>query len=113
DLLAAGALYAANTAGAAAGAIAAGFFLIPAIGLRATIGVGVALNLVAAGGAWWISGAAKTAETAKTAKTTSAADAKPSRRSRLSSRPLPPSRAPRPALAYGVVAVSGFAALAY
>ena len=116
DLLAAGALYAANTAGAAAGAIAAGFFLIPAIGLRATIGVGVALNLVAAGGAWWISGAAKTAETAKTAKTTPAADAKPSRRSRLSSRPLPPlraSRAPRPALAYGVVAVSGFAALAY
>src|SRR5258707_4450166 len=42
--VAAGALYAANTAGAAAGAIAAGFFLIPAIGLRATTGVGVALN---------------------------------------------------------------------
>ena len=31
----AGALYAVNTAGAAAGAIAAGFFLIPAVGLRA------------------------------------------------------------------------------
>ena len=36
------------------GAIAAGFFLIPAIGLRATTWVGVALNVVAAGGAWWL-----------------------------------------------------------
>ena len=50
-----GVLYAVNTAGAAAGAIAAGFFLIPAIGLRATTWVGVALNLIAAGGAWWLS----------------------------------------------------------
>src|SRR5438128_3165220 len=49
-----GVLYAANTAGAALGAIAAGFFLIPAVGLRATTWVGVALNLVAAGGAWWL-----------------------------------------------------------
>src|SRR5262249_4307174 len=37
-----GALYAANTAGAALGAIAAGFFLIPALGLRGTTFVGVA-----------------------------------------------------------------------
>jgi len=50
----AGALYAVNTAGAAAGAIAAGFFLIPAVGLRATTGVGVLLNLIAAAGAWWL-----------------------------------------------------------
>src|SRR3954468_4737451 len=48
----AGVLYAMNTAGAAAGAIAAGFFLIPAIGLRATTWVGVALNVIAAVGAW-------------------------------------------------------------
>src|SRR5206468_363630 len=47
---AAGSLYAANTIGAAAGAIAAGFWLVPGIGLRATTGVGVALNAVAAGG---------------------------------------------------------------
>src|SRR5215813_13204617 len=46
-----GMLYAANTAGAAAGAIAAGFFLIPALGLRATTWIGVALNIVAAAGA--------------------------------------------------------------
>src|SRR5204862_2462250 len=67
---AAGVLYAVNTVGAAAGAVAAGFFLVPAIGLRATTWVGVALNLVAAGGAWWLASQpttrnAKPAEPAK------------------------------------------------
>src|SRR5206468_12092736 len=50
-----GLLYAANTAGAAVGAIAAGFFLIPALGLRATTYVGVTLNVIAAVGALWLS----------------------------------------------------------
>src|SRR6185295_18849627 len=50
----AAALYAANTLGAAIGAIAAGFWLIPALGLRATTWVGVALNIVAALGALWL-----------------------------------------------------------
>src|SRR5439155_14373596 len=62
----AGALYAANTTGAAAGAIAAGFWLIPALGLRGTTWVGVGLNAIAAGGALWLD--AKTAKAAKTAK---------------------------------------------
>src|SRR5437773_48187 len=35
-------------------AIAAGFFLIPGVGLRATTSAGMALNVVAAGGAWWL-----------------------------------------------------------
>jgi spermidine synthase len=48
----AGGLYAANTLGAAAGAVLAGFALIPSLGLRGTTFVGVALNLIAAGGAW-------------------------------------------------------------
>ena len=65
----AGALYAVNTAGAAAGAIAAGFFLIPAFGLRATTWVGVLLNLIAAGGAWWLASRSRSEETAETAKT--------------------------------------------
>src|SRR5580765_1084629 len=66
----AGTLYAANTAGAATGAIAAGFFLIPAIGLRATTWVGVLLNLIAAAGAWWLGSRPeeKTTEIAKTAE---------------------------------------------
>ena len=42
---AAGALYAANTVGAALGALLAGFVLLPAVGLRATTWVGVGLNL--------------------------------------------------------------------
>ena len=63
-------LYAANTAGAASGAIAAGFFLIPAIGLRGTTWVGVALNVVAAAGAWWLAASTTVnAEHAETART--------------------------------------------
>src|SRR5687768_4564111 len=50
----AGVLYAANTLGAAAGAVLAGFSLIPAMGLQGTTFVGVALNIVAAAGAWAI-----------------------------------------------------------
>ena len=47
----AGALYAANTAGAAAGAITAGLWLIPAVGVRATTWIGVLLNISVAIGA--------------------------------------------------------------
>src|SRR4030095_7850118 len=50
----AGGLYGANTIGAAGGAILAGFALIPAMGLRGTTFVGVALNVIAAAGAWFI-----------------------------------------------------------
>ncbi|MFM8535716.1 MAG: fused MFS/spermidine synthase, partial [Acidimicrobiia bacterium] len=50
----AGGLYAANTLGAAAGAVLAGFILIPALGLQGTTFAGVVLNLIAAAGAWWI-----------------------------------------------------------
>ena len=51
----AGVLYAANTAGAAAGAIGAGFWLIPSVGIRGTTWIGVALNVGAALGALWLS----------------------------------------------------------
>ncbi len=64
-----GVLYAVNTAGAALGAIAAGFFLIPAIGLRATTWIGVLLNLVAAAGAWWLASGSRSEKTAELAKT--------------------------------------------
>lgn len=43
----AGALYAANTCGAAIGAAAAGFLLLPALGISRTLGVGVAMTTVA------------------------------------------------------------------
>jgi spermidine synthase len=111
-----GALYAVNTAGAAAGAIAAGFFLIPAIGLRATTWIGVLLNLLAAGGAWGLaSRSEKTAETANTAEGSSSKNKKnrtssaPSSRSQRSPRFFPES----PVLACVATAISGFAALVY
>src|SRR6185503_15844603 len=67
---AAGTLYAANTVGAAMGAIAAGFWLIPALGLRGTTWIGVALNVVAAAGALWLT--TKTAEAGERAQTNQA-----------------------------------------
>ncbi len=51
----AGGLYAANTLGAAAGAVLAGFVLIPWLGLNGSTWVGVALNVAAAAGAYAIS----------------------------------------------------------
>jgi spermidine synthase len=42
-------LYAANTLGAAAGAIASGWWLVPAVGLKASTSVAVGLNLLVAG----------------------------------------------------------------
>ncbi|HEV2521279.1 MAG TPA: fused MFS/spermidine synthase [Candidatus Acidoferrales bacterium] len=42
-------LYWINTAGAVAGTFAAGFLLLPSLGLRRTLGIAVALNLAAAG----------------------------------------------------------------
>ena len=47
-----GTLYALNTAGAAAGALLAGFVLIPRIGISGTTLVGVAGSLVAAAAVW-------------------------------------------------------------
>ncbi|PYR03368.1 MAG: hypothetical protein DMG00_26550 [Acidobacteria bacterium] len=120
----AGRLYAANTAGAAIGAVAAGFWLIPAIGLRATTWVGVALNGVAASGAFWL--ATRTpanTETAKTAEKFSVEDRTKnslrSQRSRRSTRAAKSSGQSAlevkasPTIAWIAVAVSGFAALVY
>ena len=117
-------LYAANTAGAAIGAVAAGFWLIPAIGLRATTWVGVALNGVAASGAFWL--ATRTpanTETAKTAEKFSVEDRTKnslrSQRSRRSTRAAKSSGQSAlevkasPTIAWIAVAVSGFAALVY
>jgi spermidine synthase/tetratricopeptide (TPR) repeat protein len=44
-----GAVYFANTVGSASGAFAAGFLLIPALGLRGTLALAAALNFVTAG----------------------------------------------------------------
>src|SRR4029450_9218184 len=65
-----GSLYASNTAGAALGALAAGFWLVPTLGLRGTTWVGVGLNCAAAAGALWLPRKARTAELAEIAERT-------------------------------------------
>ena len=59
----AGGLYAANTLGAAAGAVLAGFVLVPSLGLWGATWVGVAFNVTAAAGAWLIARGAVQAST--------------------------------------------------
>lgn len=49
-----GALYAANTIGAAVGALLAGFTLIPAIGISGTTRVAMLASLIAAACVWWV-----------------------------------------------------------
>jgi spermidine synthase len=97
----AGGLYASNTLGAAIGAVLAGFILIPAIGLRGTTLVGVALNVVAAAGALWI------AESGNREQATDSKDTRTSG-SRL---PAAGSRIGRPWPAAIALGVSGFASL--
>ncbi|MBI3493424.1 MAG: tetratricopeptide repeat protein [Acidobacteria bacterium] len=108
----AGRLYAANTAGAAVGAIAAGFWLIPVLGLRGTTWIGIALNTAAAAGALWIASASTIdAEIAEPAETTPKATPRISLRAQHVLRS--PSSSPAPMLALTAAAVSGFAALIY
>ena len=108
----AGGLYAANTLGAAAGAVLAGFLLIPALGLRGTTFVGVALNLIAAGGAWIIAARAATSVSSGAA---AAAEAKASAlRTKKSKVTVAAAAAPLPSqpwLAAIALGASGFASL--
>jgi len=104
----AGVLYAANTFGAALGAIAAGFWLIPWLGLRGTTWIGVLLNAVAAGGALWLARVPERATRDRPAPLQKRS--KPSKATRKDS---PRLISPRPRLAYAVAALSGFVALAY
>jgi spermidine synthase len=97
----AGTLYAANTTGAAIGAIAAGFWLIPAVGLRQTTWIGVALNLVAAAGALRLALAGDAAD-GGTLSEAAAPSAKPQH----------PQRS-RSSLSEAAAAISGFSALVY
>ena len=101
-LTSAGSLYAINTIGAAAGAIAAGFWLIPAYGVRATTWSAVALNVGAAGGAVWLLRAHRRAPP-------SAARPQASKRARAKASVAEP----RPRLASIAAALSGFAALVF
>jgi spermidine synthase len=98
----AGRLYAANTLGAAAGALVAGFLLLPSMGLAGATAVGVGLNAVAAAGAWWI---------ASTITVPAGPPVAEPVRGNKSGRSAAPSRVGRPALAAAALGVTGFASL--
>jgi spermidine synthase len=108
-------LYAANTGGAAAGAIGAGFWLIPSVGLRGTTWIGVALNAGAALGALWLA-RRDTVSTAAPAQAGITPEIGKDKRKkgqqprRDRSSPLPD---PRPVLAWTAAALSGFTALVF
>jgi spermidine synthase len=104
-------LYAANTVGAAVGALAAGFWLLPALGLRGTTWIGVSLNVTAAAGAMILS--ARFSSDAATA--TPSHDVSTPTRTTKVGRPRPPvQEAPKPiGLAATAAAISGFSALVY
>jgi spermidine synthase len=101
----AGGLYAANTLGAAVGAVLAGFVLIPSLGLAGSTWVGVMLNVAAAAGAFAIarSAPATTADHSAAVVTPKKAEPKGS-----ASRPQADARPWLAALALGA---SGFASL--
>ena len=99
----AGLLYATNTAGAALGAVAAGFWLIPAVGLRTTTWVGIALNVCSAGGALWLASTTIKAETA----------APPEAKTKRNNRATIVTWIPAPRLGMAAAAISGFTALVY
>ena len=100
----AGALYAVNTIGAAFGAAATGFVLLPALGLQLTTTVGVVINIGVALAAFRLAARTSPSETSSTpgpiARRTAA---------------RPPAAAPvvQPWLAAAALGVSGFVALLY
>ncbi|MCC7180433.1 MAG: fused MFS/spermidine synthase [Acidobacteria bacterium] len=98
----AGHLYAANTLGAAAGALAAGFVLLPALGLAGATAAGVLLNTAAAAGAWWIASRIAVPDAPVPVERA---------RGRKATRPPAPDRVGRPGLAASALGVTGFASL--
>ena len=104
----AGALYAANTVGAALGALMAGFVLLPTYGLRLTTWTGVALNLLVAAAAWRL---ARRPDAAVAAP--SAFEVAPRPSSGRARRSVPPAVVPlaRPWIAAAALGVSGFVSL--
>ena len=104
----AGALYAANTTGAALGALLTGFVLLPTLGLRLTTWTGVAMNLVVAGVAWALAARPAADPAATHLRVAPPAPARPSKRASGSA--AAPST-PRPLLAALAMAASGFLSL--
>jgi spermidine synthase len=101
----AGTLYAANTVGAALGALGAGFFLLPFLGLNGATWVAVSFNAIAAAGAWAISTRVSTFFEPVTPAVVRASARRKSAAATLATSMT------SPALAAAALGVSGFASL--
>ena len=112
----AGALYAANTVGAAIGALLAGFVLLPSLGLSGATWIGVLLNVAAAAGAWLMARGLSADAVVPGDEPRAAASPKPTggkRKGRAvpAAPPAPVMSPPQPTLAAAALALSGFASL--
>lgn len=123
----AGALYAANTIGAALGALATGFLLLPSLGLRGTTWVGVVMNVIVAAAAWSLAArggaggapagnaalpADAPATVVQAARTTPRSGKKPRAAAAAATAAGAAPRVARPMLAAVALGVSGFLSLA-
>ncbi len=105
-----GILYALNTFGAVIGTVAAGFFLIEALGIRWTLGIGIAINFAVAAIALVLARKALTIEDASSQPEIVVEDKtlSPATQSTESRKPKAESH-----LALWAIGISGFCALAY
>ena len=105
-----GILYALNTFGAVIGTVAAGFFLIEALGIRWTLGIGIAINFAVAAIAIVLARKALTTEDASSQPEIVVEDKtlSPATQSTESRKPKAESH-----LALWAIGISGFCALAY
>ncbi len=104
-------LYATNTLGAAAGALLAGFVLIPSFGVTRTTAFGAAASVVSAALAWLAGRRSDSQPIAAEAPTTHATRPSRDTRAHTTSAPSEPPAPRRLWLAASVLGLSGFAAL--
>src|SRR5262249_10921853 len=93
--------------------LATGFVLIPALGIRATTWVGVALNLLAAAGARWLATIAWVQTSDERAPAERPPRSKAARKTATRARTGPAPAPAEPGLAAAAAAASGFCALVY
>jgi spermidine synthase len=109
----AGTLYAANTVGAALGAVTAGFVLLPVMGVSGSAWIAAALNVFAAAASYGITQAGEEPKAREDRK--AGEEPKRSAKRRGSKAASPPAvirEAPRPGLAAVALGISGFGSLA-
>ena len=109
-------IYAANTYGGMAGCFVSGFLMVPLLGVKGTLAVAVLLNLSVAALLWFVGRTVRPADKDERKSTSKRAEKRRSKKSEKVNY-LPEQRTPiyriPVALALALIALSGFAALAF